>query len=300
MPHTTCIGSGTLSKGACSESVWVPPTWNESQDFHLDIAVAIYKRGTFKRYFEVNEAPVKTGDKIFLVGYSQYNLQDQSKGAKRWGYSSIAEFDEQNVIISQYGNSGNAVAVSPGDSGGPLMKDCKVSGVASRMSNEGTKISLHTNITDPDSIKWLKSLRAQGAEFCGLSDSKGEFCDTKNRAEPRQVPAAGSNAQPIFPCTEQGSAGGAQATGSVYLGLDSYDKLHVSVPTDADKVFVCFDKAPSACTADENTLTYVRTAGDRKILSLASPIAGAKRVAVVAKDKNGNNLATLAADVKAK
>ncbi len=306
MSNHICIQSGTMAKDACAETVWVPPSWNASENFHQDLAVAIFKRGTFKRYFEINEGSVKVGDKVFLVGYSQANLDRQDKGSKRWGFNTIAEFDDENVIVSRYGSSADNVAVSPGDSGGPLFKDCKVSGIASRMDEGGQKTSLHTNVTDKDNIAWFKTLRAQGAEFCGLADAKAGFCDTAARAEPR--PAAGAaGGQPVFPCSETGNAGAgptAPPKAEIFAGLDLTDGLHVSVPSDADKVFVCYDKAPAACTTEEIPVTLERTAGDRRILKTAAALtlgaASPRRMAVVAKDKNGRDLAVLAADLKAR
>lgn len=302
MPNRICIESGTLSKGACAESVWVPPSWDQYRDFHQDVAVAIFKRGTFKRYFEVNdEGSIKVGDKMVLVGYSQHNLDAGAKDSKRWGFNTISSFDGEDVIITQYGGNGLKVAVSPGDSGGPIFKDCKVSGVASRMDEQAyPKRGLHTNTTNRDNVAWLKSLRKEGAEFCGYADSKKEFCDESVRAQPRDVADDGQG-QPAFPCSETGTPSTGPATSEIFLALDASDGLHVSAPMDTDKVFVCYDKVSAACLTEEIPMSFERATSDRRILKSGSPLAiGSnlpRRMVVVAKDKNGRNLGSLAVDL---
>jgi V8-like Glu-specific endopeptidase len=306
LAQSICIRSGSMALDKCSEAVYIQQAWDESEAFRYDVAVAIFPRGTFTRYFEVNDATTRVGDPFMLVGYSQANLPGGAEHSKRWGYNRIAGFDEQTVIVSTYAGSQRAVAVSPGDSGGPLFsKSCKLTGVASRMAEGGIKQSLHTNLTDPENRAWLKSLRAKGAEFCGLSGARAEHCAAEGRAAPRETSTAASG-QDAFPCTESSSKGGGSegdggkaVPGAVYLALDAKDRLHVSVPGNAAKVLVCADKDLDQCEADELETSFEKRLGKRRVYEIAAPLADdVSQIVVVARTASGDDVARLAAQLQ--
>lgn len=143
---------------------------------------------------------LSANDEVVLVGYSEAKLKDLSKGSKRFGYSRIEKFltDEQNDIFSIPVKDFESVGVSPGDSGGPLLKGCVVAGVASRMVSmpiDGTKRNIHTNLTYDKTIEFLKSV--QGAYFCGLTGVDETHCPKSARYIMRGDAKAGDTE---FPC----------------------------------------------------------------------------------------------------
>ncbi len=294
-----CIKSGTMAKDKCSDALYVPSRWDNGELFRQDVAVAIFPRGTFTRYFEVNDKEISIGEQILLVGYSDHNNATPSKGSKRWGYNKVSSFEEETVIISEHGGTGANVAVSPGDSGGPLFdKQCKLTGVASRMSEQGSKISLHTNLADTDNNAWFKSLREKGAEFCGMAGAKAEFCKAEGRASPKQVSNAAG--QPEFPCTETGAPASGATVADAFMALDANDALHVSLPATTDKVWICADKDLASCTADEHGTSFEKTIGERRIYKTKALATTLKKLVVIARDASGKELSRSSADLTAK
>ena len=146
----------------------------------------------------MNTTPLQVGDEILLVGYSEAKLTDKSKGSKRFGWNKVASLlsSARSDVYSFYGNSFEKVAVSPGDSGGPIMKNCQVSGVASRMTEETNKQSIHTNLTHQQNAAFLKAAGG-GAYFCGLSGNDPSLCPTTNMYTPK---ANVTKASKEFPC----------------------------------------------------------------------------------------------------
>lgn len=175
-----CV-SNSIYQNVCSDEIYVNPRFPAHAaraDGGHDTAYVVFPEGTFKSYFKVNSnLEVAVGDSIVLVGYSKFHLPDPSQGSKRFGYNTVTTLQRnaQNDIWSRYRSRFEDVGVSPGDSGGPLFKACEVTGVASRMTdNSPNKQNIHTNLTHPNTVAFLKS--SQTGYFCGLSGSDERYC----------------------------------------------------------------------------------------------------------------------------
>lgn len=195
-----CI-SNSIYKKVCSKEIFAHPAYLklESQGGKgTDLAWVVFPEGTFKYIFSMNTAGLAVQDQVVLVGYSEAKLSDPSKGSKRFGWNRVEKLLEKDRmdIFTRYGGKFDNVAVSPGDSGGPMLKNCQVTGVASRMTEGGQKQSIHTNLTHPDSMTMLKAATS-GAYFCGLSGNDANYCPPSITYRPL------ANASPSlkdFPC----------------------------------------------------------------------------------------------------
>jgi V8-like Glu-specific endopeptidase len=174
-----CV-SNAIYDNICSSEIYVNPTYpahsRESNGGH-DFAFVVFPKDTFKAYFRVSTDSVRPGDSVLFVGYSEANLE-QGASKKRFGYNKVSGLlgSHRNDIFSDYGHGFENVAVSPGDSGGPLFKSCEITGVASRMDEDNSpKVSIHTNLTHPLTVQTFRSAPG-GAYFCGLSGDDEAYC----------------------------------------------------------------------------------------------------------------------------
>jgi len=195
-----CVSNSLYNK-LCSSEIYINPTYiqhaKESDGGH-DFAWVVFPAGTFKYFFRMNTSGLNVGDSVALVGYSEEKLSDKSKGTKRFGYNKVSRLlaSDRNDIFTDYGGSFQNVAVSPGDSGGPIFKNCQITGVASRMTDDTSdKQSIHTNLTHPSNVAVLKSIK--NAYFCGLSGDDPSSCPAASAYTPKLGLTANSK---DFPC----------------------------------------------------------------------------------------------------
>jgi V8-like Glu-specific endopeptidase len=195
-----CISNALYNK-LCSSEIYINPSYIQyakKSDGGRDFAWVVFPPGTFKYFFRMNTSGLNVGDSVVLIGYSEEKLSDKSKGTKRFGYNKVSRLlaSDRNDIFTNYGVDFQNVAVSPGDSGGPIFKNCQITGVASRMT-DGTskKQSIHTNLTDPDNVAVLKS--SKNAYFCGISGDDQSSCPAASAYTPKLGVTANSK---DFPC----------------------------------------------------------------------------------------------------
>lgn len=160
------------------------------RDFRYDVAVLVFPSKPFKRYFSLGEESVVKGADILMVGYSEKEMTEKRSGHKRWGKNTVAQIDTQeNTILS---DTNGGVAISPGDSGGPLLHNCRLVGVASRMlADKAPKVSMHTDILSSRLKPFLLATQAKNAHICGLGNLGDGVCpasqeyrmDSKGKAE---------------------------------------------------------------------------------------------------------------------
>jgi V8-like Glu-specific endopeptidase len=242
-----CIQNAVYKK-VCSSKIFVNPDVRRAPDFSggFDTAYVVFPEGTFKSFFRVNTTKLNVGDEVVLVGYSEYNLPDSSKGSKRFGYNNISSLLEshQADIFSTYNGGFEGVGVSPGDSGGPMLKACAVTGVASRMTG-GAKQNIHTNLTHPKTVEFLKK-SAEGY-FCGLSGDDADRCPP----EVAYGPVAGASPKSkIFPCDVGKVPVPPSASLQVYAALTESDDLFVRGSAPLSSVSLCVgltDVEANAC-----------------------------------------------------
>ena len=202
-----CV-TNKLYNRVCSTKLFVNPDYPAAAHSPgtADSAFVVFPEGTFKSYHYMNDGELKVGDKVLMVGYSDQDLpQDQQKngGVKRFGFNTVAEFqrEAQDDIITNYNKTVQGVGLSPGDSGGPMMKDCKVTGIASRSAlDQSPKFGIHTNLTYNTQIAFMKRFTGNGAYFCGISGTDPKYCPAEllNTVNPK----AGEKE---FPCSIGGS-----------------------------------------------------------------------------------------------
>lgn len=195
-----CVSNSLYNK-LCSSEIYINPSYIQhakKADGGHDFAWVVFPPGTFKYFFRMNTSGLNVGDSVVLIGYSEEKLSDKSKGTKRFGYNKVSRLlaSDRNDIFSNYGVNFQNVAVSPGDSGGPIFKNCQITGVASRMT-DGTskKQSIHTNLTHPSNVAVLKSFK--NAYFCGISGDDQSSCPAASTYTPKLGLTTNSK---DFPC----------------------------------------------------------------------------------------------------
>ncbi len=265
-----CITNAIYDK-LCSTKIYVNPKYPAnaatSGGGH-DTAFVVFPDKTFKNYFPIESNPIKVNDPVVFVGYSKYHLTRTDAGSKRFGYNKIAYFERsaQDDIFTASNAVFDRVGVSPGDSGGPMMKECKVIGVASRMAGDQPvgKRSIHTNLTHKTTQDFLKTMGAKaGAYFCGLSGND------KNRCAPEekyQYIASKWQKGREFPCEVTGGGSGDDGDGDSKPGPSS--NINIAIEG-SDDVTLLVNAANADSGADVTVCTGT-TLADAK--SCKSPI----------------------------
>ncbi|MEY4632195.1 MAG: Trypsin [Pseudomonadota bacterium] len=300
MPDQVCINKNLAnpdnpSVGACSTSLFVHPGYINT-NYRYDVAIGVFPDNTFKNYFPLQMEAPRRGAKVFLVGYSSENMPDTGVGAKRWGYNTIARMDDDDAIISNYGSSASNVAVSPGDSGGPLFHDCKVLGVASRMSTEGQKFSLHTNLTLSKTRSWMQELvKGGGANICGLSETDQAHC-LATAVGGWDSELRGKDQVQEFPCAPSSVTVPDNGTNpvSVLLSKTSGDALEIYVGStrlEGTSASICAGK--SQCTGPETAIALAERRDQSVIFGPAIwPASPGQEITVLIRDASGSVIAT--------
>ena len=240
-----CINNAIYKK-VCSKEIYAHPDYLklESQDGRgTDFAWVVFPEGTFKYVFSMNSGAVAVGDQVVFVGYSEAKLNDPSKGSKRFGWNKVEKLLERDRldIFTRYGGKFDNVAVSPGDSGGPMLKNCQVTGVASRMTEGGQKQSIHTNLTHPESINTLKAA-SSGAYFCGLSGNDANYCPPATTYKPI---ANASPASKDFPCVVDSPAAPNSDTPPIAVNPPSPAPQEIPAPVPAPAPVIPPQSEPS-------------------------------------------------------
>jgi hypothetical protein len=211
-----CIRSGNLD-GTCSSSLYIPQEYRADNPlrYAFDVAVAIFPRGTFKDYHLLETRKPVTDWRLVLSGWSAFvDGEDLDLlPTNRWGRSTISRFISDITIVSEGNGSADGVAVSPGDSGGPALYQCRLVGVASRMNIverfkpiAGTNLaqvvevkeSLHTNMTYSGVTNFFASLAAKGAYICGFHGTDASFCPAGRNFV--QINGEQAEKGDIYPC----------------------------------------------------------------------------------------------------
>ncbi len=279
-----CINN-SIYKNICSSELYVSALYPRLSQGGgggggTDLAWVVFPEGTFKYFFPMNSGTLSIGDEIIMVGYSEEKLSDKTNGSKRFGWNQVSSFETsaRSDIFTKYASRFENVAVSPGDSGGPLMQSCLVSGVASRMTEETNKKSIHTNLTHPDNVALLKS-GIGGAYFCGLSGSDPSRCPTEamyvpkpgvnktSRDFPCYVPSLAQNQTPDSPGAPAPQP--PQASPSkpfrIYAALTESNDLLIRADERLSEAFVCTGLSAQAANACSNKTSAIWDGSQFKI-----------------------------------
>lgn len=181
--YSACIDTKEY-RSACTKDIHVPSQFiirkqngddTGERDFRYDLAVLVFEKNPFKYFFKLGDVSLEKDMNVVMVGYSAKEMTEKKSNPKRWGSNIISKIDAKENTIESLITSG--VAISPGDSGGPLLHKCKLVGVASRMQLvKGVKTSIHTHILAPVLHDFLLDTTTKGAKICGLGANDESFC----------------------------------------------------------------------------------------------------------------------------
>ena len=318
-------------KSVCSSSVFVTPEYLSSSLMTTDIAVVVFPKGTFKYFFPVSGTKLEINENVLLVGYSSLltNAADPAvkdkdqNGAKRWGKNFVSSYENDAGYFTTFKNSTDGVAVSPGDSGGPIFsRSCEINGVASRMTFDNPKRSIHTSTAF--NLKWLVQQEANGAYFCGISFSDADRC-AGIKYVPIQDDGQTSDGRPIFPCGVNGKNGTGNNNNSNNNdkannngGISDSDikiKMHETALSDSPMAFfsvakqvtyieICETTSIDECTSSNSSYKKVTSGfalGSRKAKYTqmrAAKADGVKNFVVIARDNSDTVVASRTFNLK--
>jgi len=204
-----CISRDDAQPAICSNLVYFDSGWRGNSE--RDIAWIAFPLGTFKDYYEVSGRSSTVGKQLIAVGYGPGS--SGRPPTLRYGITSFLSADGQSgTFLSQYDDSPtfDQVKLVHGDSGGPVLDDCKLGGVASMYRSDNHNV--YVDLGSQSIRTTLKNVSGRVdsntnayVHFCGLSvvyedDIREPLC-----------PAAGLNvvkfptasAQQRFPCVRQ-------------------------------------------------------------------------------------------------
>lgn len=188
----------------CSPLIYYDSRFNQNE---YDLAWVGFAIGTFKDFYELSSDPIAVGQKLLAVGYGPGSFDGPP--ALRYGLTSISS-TASRTFLSRHAVAGtfDEIKLVPGDSGGPVLNQCKIIGVASK--HLGTDLNVYVDlVSNRDFLKNVSGrVDAQKnayVHFCGLS----VVYDDQTRQQ--LCPPAGLNlnkfpiasARDHFPCGRQ-------------------------------------------------------------------------------------------------
>jgi hypothetical protein len=150
---------------ACSQDVFYDSLF-VGQDAKNDLAWVAFPVGTFTDYYSMPGFEAKTGDRFLAAGFGP--TADDDKPTLRYGITAFLADDDGKLKTSRDENFENTSIIS-GDSGGPLLRDCKMAGVASMRTvyhNEYVDLSKKRDLLGDSSGPVANNSHVH---FCGLS-----------------------------------------------------------------------------------------------------------------------------------
>lgn len=157
-------------------------------DFSTDVRVLVFPKAVAPAWIPVSTQAVKKDEQVVYAGYGTYDLNNSKYDGKfRFGTNKVAGFEANDHLIQTYGafvetidgEEGLGSSVGPGDSGGPLLRDGLLIGIASAIANAGNKNkAIHVNLTNPEIKQFLDEMNKEGADirFDGKGTNEYEEC----------------------------------------------------------------------------------------------------------------------------
>jgi len=201
----TVCGQRNLSDApACSQDVFYDSSFTNNATKY-DLAWIAFPIGTFTDHYTLSTVEANTGDRFLAVGFGP-TAADNNIPTLRYGMTSFTSNDDGKLITSRQQNFENSSLIL-GDSGGPILRDCKIAGVASRETTHNEyvdlskKLGLLRDASGPESSQ-------NPVHFCGLSVVNND--ELQNRL----CPASGKHvslhsideARQHFPCGKAASS----------------------------------------------------------------------------------------------
>jgi len=190
---------------ACSQDVFYDSLF-EGQDAKNDLAWVAFPVGTFTDYYSMPGFEAKLVDRFLAAGFGPI-LNDNGKPTLRYGITAFLANDDGKLETSRGQNFDNSSLI-PGDSGGPLLLDCRMAGVASMYEgdrNEYVDLSKKRDLLRDSSGAVSSNTHVH---FCGLS------VVNNNDLQNRLCPPSGKHvslhsideAKQHFPCGKAASS----------------------------------------------------------------------------------------------
>lgn len=141
-----------------------------------DIRIVVFPKPVSTDWMPISSSPLAKGDLVVLAGYGVYDYKNnKADGQFRYGIAEIDDFELDNHIAITYGNGLDKTAISdsldsalaPGDSGGPMLRDGLLVGIASAISDQGNNRikSIHVNLMNPEIKAFLLSQIKAGIDI---------------------------------------------------------------------------------------------------------------------------------------
>jgi S1-C subfamily serine protease len=157
----------------------------------LDLAIVMFPANTATKWTRLTNRQPAAGDQVEMIGYGSCTRWDgPDTGTRRCrGTNKISGFDDRMIETAR----SNGVALSPGDSGGPLFyADESIVGIAS--GGDLGQGSMHVNLLLPENQDFLKDAVAKHqAVICGLDGVSDPVCGSNPNGN---LPDRGGNSSP--------------------------------------------------------------------------------------------------------
>ena len=177
-----CVKSNSSVKvprynNVSSVAVYKHPSHGGAVD-RFDVAVVVFPANPASNFTSLTTRMPQVGEDVAFVGYGSCTEWDGADTGKRrcMGSNKVSSVSANSMISSNAGRGADGVAVSPGDSGGPMFIEAsKLAGIAS--GGGYGRDSLHTNLLMAENQSFLQGLaNNSGVVICGLNGNSGQEC----------------------------------------------------------------------------------------------------------------------------
>jgi hypothetical protein len=180
------------------------PLWSKDdlKTSGYDVAVIGFDRDVASATLPLSTREPRPGEQALIVGYGFTDWAKRNdSGVKRQGTTTILELaplGPTRVILSQgwsgnFGAPGTEAAVGKGDSGGPLLLDGKIVGVASLGGpKDDRSTSVHALVLDPKNLAFLREATGMDPSRFGSASGPAGRTGTARGSTPLRpsVPAS--------------------------------------------------------------------------------------------------------------
>ncbi len=135
---------------------------------YVDLAIAVFPENTSSAAIAIATNSPKVGNPITYVGFGRTELGDNT--GQTSGFKNVADNILSEVTANGQLLSSGATGIRHGDSGGPLLIDGKLVGVAGMGIGDSvaTAKSIHTSLFHPRNVELMSFAVSQGAVISGF------------------------------------------------------------------------------------------------------------------------------------
>jgi len=175
-----CVRPGSVVyvpryKDAASSAIYKHPQHGGQVDKY-DVAVVVFPADTAEKFTGLATRMPKLNEVVSFIGYGSCTVWDGADAGSRrcMGSNTVSQVNSEGMIFTQLGVGPGGVAISPGDSGGPMFIETnRIAGVAS--GGGFGRNSSHTNLLMPANLEFLREIaKKDGVVICGLDEQQCE------------------------------------------------------------------------------------------------------------------------------